>query len=48
VHGKAKIVDIRGRRIHDALDQGQIVLVAGFQGCLLSKTSPLGVAVALT
>jgi aspartate kinase len=32
VHGKAKIVDIRGRRIHDALDQGQIVLVAGFQG----------------
>jgi aspartate kinase len=32
VHGKAKIVEIRARRIHDALDQGRIVLVAGFQG----------------
>ncbi len=31
-HGKAKIVDVRGRRIHEALDQDQIVLVAGFQG----------------
>jgi aspartate kinase len=32
VHGKAKIVEVRGRRIHEALDQGKIVLVAGFQG----------------
>src|SRR5436190_11466298 len=32
VHGKAKIVDIRARRIHEALDQEKIVLVAGFQG----------------
>ncbi|HEX2111964.1 MAG TPA: hypothetical protein VHF67_10460, partial [Gaiellaceae bacterium] len=32
VHGKAKIVDVRARRIHDALDRDQIVLVAGFQG----------------
>jgi aspartate kinase len=32
VHGKAKIVDIRARRIHEALDRGRIVLVAGFQG----------------
>jgi aspartate kinase len=32
VHTKAKIVDIRAKRIHDALDQGKIVLVAGFQG----------------
>jgi aspartate kinase len=32
VHTKAKIVAIRGKRIHDALDQGKIVLVAGFQG----------------
>ncbi|MGH3103669.1 MAG: aspartate kinase [Gaiellaceae bacterium] len=32
VHGKAKIVEIRARRIHDALDQDRIVLVAGFQG----------------
>jgi aspartate kinase len=32
VHGKAKIVDVRARRIHEALDEGRIVLVAGFQG----------------
>jgi aspartate kinase len=32
VHGRAKIVDVRARRIHEALDRGQIVLVAGFQG----------------
>jgi aspartate kinase len=32
VHGRAKIVDVRARRIHEALDQGKIVLVAGFQG----------------
>jgi aspartate kinase len=32
VHGKAKIVEVRGRRIHEALDQEKIVLVAGFQG----------------
>src|SRR6187397_2530862 len=31
-HGKAKIVDIRARRIHEALDAERIVLVAGFQG----------------
>jgi aspartate kinase len=32
VHGKAKIVEVRARRIHEALDAGKIVLVAGFQG----------------
>jgi aspartate kinase len=32
VHGKAKIVEVRGRRIHQALDEDKIVLVAGFQG----------------
>jgi aspartate kinase len=32
VHGKAKIVDVRARRIHEALDGNEIVLVAGFQG----------------
>jgi aspartate kinase len=32
VHGRAKIVDVRARRIHEALDQEKIVLVAGFQG----------------
>jgi aspartate kinase len=31
-HGKAKIVDVRARRIHEALDEERIVLVAGFQG----------------
>ncbi|MBD0318606.1 MAG: aspartate kinase [Thermoleophilia bacterium] len=31
-HGKARIVDVRARRIHEALDQDRIVLVAGFQG----------------
>lgn len=31
-HTKAKIVEIRARRIHEALDQERIVLVAGFQG----------------
>jgi len=32
VHGKAKIVEVRAKRIHEALDEGRIVLVAGFQG----------------
>jgi aspartate kinase len=31
-HGKAKIVEIRPRRVHEALDAGRIVLVCGFQG----------------
>jgi len=31
-HGKAKIVEVRAQRIHDALDEERIVLVAGFQG----------------
>jgi aspartate kinase len=31
-HTNAKIVEIRAHRIHDALDAGRIVLVAGFQG----------------
>jgi aspartate kinase len=31
-HGKAKIREIRGDRVRDALDQDKIVLVAGFQG----------------
>ncbi len=32
VHGKAKIVEVRARRLHDELDKDRIVLVAGFQG----------------
>jgi len=31
-HGKAKIVEVRAARIHAALDDEKIVLVAGFQG----------------
>jgi aspartate kinase len=31
-HTKAKIVEVRARRIHEALDRGDVVLVAGFQG----------------
>jgi aspartate kinase len=32
VHTKAKILEIRPRRIEEALERGRIVLVAGFQG----------------
>jgi len=31
-HGKAKIVDVRPGRIREALDEGSVVIVAGFQG----------------
>ena len=30
-HGKARIVDVRARRIHESLDRDEIVLVSGFQ-----------------
>ena len=32
VHTKARIVDVRARRIEEALEAGKIVIVAGFQG----------------
>jgi aspartate kinase len=32
VHGKAKIIDVTPGRISDALDEGHVVIVAGFQG----------------
>lgn len=32
-HNKARIVDIDDQRIREDLDQGRIVVVAGFQGC---------------
>jgi len=32
MHGKALIVDVRARRVHEALEAGKIVIVAGFQG----------------
>jgi aspartate kinase len=31
-HGKARIVEIRAKRVQEALDEGKIVIVAGFQG----------------
>src|SRR3954467_8624030 len=31
-HAKAKIVEVRARRLHEELDKNRIVLVAGFQG----------------
>jgi aspartate kinase len=31
-HTKARIVEVRAKRIHEALEQDKIVLVAGFQG----------------
>ena len=37
VHTKAKIVEVRAKRIHDALDDDRIVLVAGFQGMSTEK-----------
>ena len=32
VHGKARIADIRPERIFEALDEGNVAIVAGFQG----------------
>jgi aspartate kinase len=32
VHGKARIVDITPGRVREALDEGNVVIVAGFQG----------------
>ena len=36
-HGKARIVELRAQRVRDALAEGRIVIVAGFQG--VSTTS---------
>ena len=32
VHGKARILDIDGKRVRHDLDKGRVVVVAGFQG----------------
>jgi aspartate kinase len=32
VHGKARIVEMRRGRVHEALEEGRIAIVAGFQG----------------
>ena len=31
-HGKARIVDVKAKRVLEALDEGKIVIIAGFQG----------------
>ncbi len=38
IHGKARILDIKTERIQNYLDQGYVVVVAGFQGSTLSHT----------
>jgi aspartate kinase len=37
VHGKAKILEVKGHRVRDALDQGKVCVVAGFQGISTSN-----------
>jgi aspartate kinase len=32
IHGKARIVEVRSRRVLDALETGKVAIVAGFQG----------------
>ena len=36
-HGRAKIVEIRADRLREGLDEGRIVVVAGFQGMSLDR-----------
>ena len=38
IHGKARILDIKTERIRNYIDQGYVVVVAGFQGTTLSHT----------
>ena len=41
IHGKARILDIKTERIHNYLNQGYVVVVAGFQGSTLSHTGSM-------
>jgi aspartate kinase len=36
-HGRAKIIEVKGDRIREALAQGQVAIVAGFQGVSTAK-----------
>tara|TARA_B100000900_G_C20590290_1_gene721323 strand:+ start:1089 stop:2849 length:1761 start_codon:yes stop_codon:yes gene_type:complete len=38
IHGKARILDIKTERIQNYIEQGYVVVVAGFQGSTLSHT----------
>ena len=37
-HGKARIVEVRAKRVLEALEQGKIAIVAGFQGVSTSSS----------
>jgi aspartate kinase len=37
VHGRAKILEVKGDRVRDALEQGKVAVVAGFQGVSLER-----------
>ena len=41
LHGKARILDIKTERIQNYIDQGYVVVVAGFQGSTLSHTGSM-------
>ncbi len=36
-HGKAKIIEVRGERIREALAEGKVAIVAGFQGVSIAR-----------
>ncbi len=41
IHGKARILDIKTERIQNYINQGYVVVVAGFQGSTLSHTGSI-------
>ncbi len=41
IHGKARILDIKTERIQNYIDQGYVVVIAGFQGSTLSHTGSM-------
>ena len=41
IHGKARILDIKTERIQNYINQGFVVVVAGFQGTTLSHTGSM-------
>ena len=41
IHGKARILDIKTERIKNYINQGYVVVVAGFQGSTLSHTGSM-------
>ena len=41
IHGKARILDIKTERINNYIDQGYVVVIAGFQGASLSHTGSM-------